>query len=51
MPYDPTYAGRPGDDPRSRQFRRPLVTTIILIMLVIMIVLDILSRRRGVGQS
>lgn len=33
-------------DSRPRQFTRPGITTVILIMLVFMIVRDVLARRR-----
>jgi hypothetical protein len=33
-------------DERPRSFTRPMVTTVILIMLVIMIIRDVLARRR-----
>jgi hypothetical protein len=45
------YTGTPGYDPRPRQFTRPGITTVILIMLVFMIVRDVLARRRRLATQ
>ena len=38
-------------DERPRSFTRPMVTTVILIMLVIMIIRDVLARRRRLAAD
>ena len=38
-------------DERPRSFTRPMVTTVILIMLVIMIIRDVLARRRRLAAE
>lgn len=38
--------GAPVYDTRSRAFRRPALTTLILMLIMVMIVRDVLRRRR-----
>jgi hypothetical protein len=46
----PAATGMRYDD-RPRSFTRPMVTTVILIMLVIMIIRDVLARRRRLAAE
>ena len=45
MTYLIPNAGQAVRDPRSRRERRPAITTAILIMVVLNIVMDVVSRR------